>query len=632
MRDLRRAYDPEDLGLAEGLDADYLSVAVYALSRSFLGPHQLKVSNNNGNDPYIDRNKLRAVHPDVFPINEEAGNTISIPDIPTINKEILYSQDPDTIVPNGFDGPSSTAGEEKKDDPFSWYEYEDNHESNSHRFYPLNGLASGPTLRGPLTLGEITAAGIAGLGAKSRLDAEKEMVRSDLFQQFVGAVRSKGFFRDPATESPSDDPEEEELRQQRAAETYEDRYRKVVGKFRTKLANKAQQQGGLPHDGSGDSFTGNFAALSAAEKQRERRLTRIEAARAKHAKMKKENQGRGKNSSPYKEESKKVDAVSPLMKKLMPETSPQKRTPEARSPQNEIDVEEAEKHKGIGNKWMQKKDYGKAVECYTMALKLCPDGPTSHVYFSNRAAALLSMKKFEEAIRDSERSVALKPDYGKAHSRLGLGHFLLGNYRQAVEAYNVSLKYEPENKSSQNYLEKARKKLISKGDKDTDQNVDTSFSVVSEYENAEMRGHTVYDGQDERQTIMNQKEAEKFKHKGNAHMASREYQLATEAYTEAINFCPDGHSSHVYFSNRAAALCYLERYAEAEKDSERSLALKPEYGKAHARLGLSRFFMGDHEGAVTAYTNALKFDPDNAASKSYLAKAKARLDKMNQSK
>jgi tetratricopeptide (TPR) repeat protein len=42
---------------------------------------------------------------------------------------------------------------------------------------------------------------------------------------------------------------------------------------------------------------------------------------------------------------------------------------------------------------------------------------------------------------------------------------------------------------------------------------------------------------------------------------------------------------------------------------------------------LARFFLQDYVGAVEAYTAALKYDPDNAASKSYLAKAKAKLEK-----
>ena len=101
---------------------------------------------------------------------------------------------------------------------------------------------------------------------------------------------------------------------------------------------------------------------------------------------------------------------------------------------NQTDLDEAERLKSAGNAHMQKKEYEQAVDAYTSALKLCPSGPSSHVYFSNRAAALLSMKSFEEATRDSERSLALKPDYAKAHARLGLAQFLLGLFDDAVEA------------------------------------------------------------------------------------------------------------------------------------------------------------------------------------------------------
>ena len=90
------------------------------------------------------------------------------------------------------------------------------------------------------------------------------------------------------------------------------------------------------------------------------------------------------------------------------------------------------------------------------------------------------------------------------------------------------------------------------------------------------------------------KEAEKHKLKGNSLMASRDYKAALEEYSCAIDLCPDGPQSHVYFSNRATALCYLEHYKDAEADSAHSLSLVPTYGKAHARLGLSKFFMGDY--------------------------------------
>lgn len=308
---------------------------------------------------------------------------------------------------------------------------------------------------------------------------------------------------------------------------------------------------------------------------------------------------------------------------------------------------------------MQKKEYDAALDSYTKALKLSPSGPQSHVYFSNRAAALLSMKRFDQAILDSERALSLQPTYGKAHARLGLAHFLLGDYRHAMEAYTVALKYEPDNKSSKSYLEKAAKKLAASQPEDgvSTPNV-SSYSVVSEWDKSNSKEgnrvrtsrrtsgsgaasenpHTSSTPKMSKKSSKTPKiptgkeseEAEQQKTRGNLFMANRQYDEAFEAYSMSIDLSPAGPQSHVYYSNRAAALCYLERYLEAADDSQQALQLKPTYGKAHARSGLARFFLHDYEGAISAYTAALKYDPDNAASKSYLAKAKGKLQQQRQ--
>lgn len=607
LRDLRRSVDEQDLVVAEGIDADYLSVAIYSLSRCFLRPPQLLFTSEFGNDAWLDRQRVNDSDPGTFPppSPEVTRNFIELPNLTTINKEILYSR----IHQDQNSGTDDTDEQEKIT---SSYDYDDAHASNSHRFYPLNGLASGPSFRGPLTLGELVAAGLAGLGARSRLDSEREMIKSPLFEQFVEAVRAKGFFRDPDTEGQRDDPTEELIRQQRAQEIFEDRYRKVVAKFRTKLALRMQNDG-KQSSAFGDPLSGNLLAVSAADRQRRRMEKRLEATKAKAV---------------------ADDFAAPLRAREMDSAWDTQSVAASTHTYNVIDLDEAERLKSQGNAHMQKKEYQEAADAYTAALKLSPAGPQSHVYFSNRAASLLSMKMFSEAILDSERSLALKPDYAKAHARLGLAHFLLCDYRQAMEAYTVSLKYDPDNKSSKNYLEKAAKRLakIEKA-KSNDEGVpDSSFSVVSEWDKSETgksrkASSSSFDNKVERKKLIDEKEAEKHKVKGNSYMASRDYQSALEAYSRALDLCPNGANSHVYYSNRAAALCYLERYEEAEEDSARSLSLEPTYGKAHARLGLSRFFMGDYLGAVQAYTAALEYDPNSSASKSYLAKAQARLDR-----
>ena len=523
LRDLRRAYSVEELAEVEGVDANYLSLSIYALSRSFLRPqHLLHTTDDAGNDAWLDRSKGNIVLPGSFPPPPGPDLTtqskITLPSLDAINQEVLYDRDPDSVADNKF---GSDVGEGPKYVPasesYGWYEYDDAHLSNSHRFYPLNGLASGPSLRGPLTLGEIAAAGLAGLGARSRHDAERDMMKSPLFEQFVGAVRAKGFFRDPETETPMENPDEERIRQQRAAEVYEDRFRKVVGKFRTKLATRAQQQegGAMSPVNVGGPLSGNLLALSAADRHVRRRQRRKHSARLRiengtagggfqhydehnqppHERQRRIGQTKAEGGLGMDQRrglagtaSFETSVISSLTQKLAPQSPTKRRT----TGNHAVDLEEAEKLKSQGNASMQQKQYEDAADAYTAALKLSPSGPQSHVYFSNRAAALLSMKKFHDAILDSERSLALKPDYGKAHARLGLAHFLLGNYRQAMEAYTVALKYEPDNKSSKTYLDKAAKRLARQESANGGGggNVGSSYSVVSEWDRSETHRST----------------------------------------------------------------------------------------------------------------------------------------------
>eukprot|EP00957_Ditylum_brightwellii_P066369 5038090-Ditylum_brightwellii.AAC.1 len=370
--------------MAEGLHADYVSIAIYALSRAFLRPNQLVTAcrrrrddadgkcddgvelgdddelqvdevavNAAGNDSYFD--PVINAPPEYFSEGGYCGTgsgkkkckedkdsdtgseeinkrkPLYLPSLERINREILYDKNPD-------ENDNRTSDEEEKaQDPTSWYEYDDSHISNSHRFYTLNGLASGLSKRGlPLTLDEITAAGLAGLGARSRIDAERDMVRSPLFEQFVSAVRAKGFFKDaeaPLKEGDVVDGEgvmendiieggseekketygEKKERLRKAHEIHVERYRKVVAKFRTKLASKAEQQqlqhhypqqhsilsprvlgdlispssaasvGGMAACGNASVASYSTVAMSAAERQKRRRAKRVEAAKIKRS-------------------------------------------------------------------------------------------------------------------------------------------------------------------------------------------------------------------------------------------------------------------------------------------------------------------------------------------------------------
>jgi len=110
-------------------------------------------------------------------------------------------------------------------------------------------------------------------------------------------------------------------------------------------------------------------------------------------------------------------------------------------------------------------------------------------------------------------------------------------------------------------------------------------------------------------------------------MANKEYEEAYKAYCTAIQISPLGPSSHIFLSNRAAALLSLKRYSAASVDARRAITLAPTFGKAHARLGQSLYFLKDYAGAVAAYENAFQFEPDNQVTWTYLNKAKNKFAK-----
>ncbi len=124
-------------------------------------------------------------------------------------------------------------------------------------------------------------------------------------------------------------------------------------------------------------------------------------------------------------------------------------------------------------------------------------------------------------------------------------------------------------------------------------------------------------------------EANNWKSVGNRHMAAKEYDAAYNAYSTAISLSPLGPYSHIFLSNRAAALLSLKKYSAASVDARRAITLAPTFGKAHARLGQSLYFLKDYAGAVAAYENAFQFEPDNTVTWTYLNKAKKKFAREN---
>ena len=71
-------------------------------------------------------------------------------------------------------------------------------------------------------------------------------------------------------------------------------------------------------------------------------------------------------------------------------------------------------NKDYGNAAFKNKEYIKAIDYYTAAIK---ETPTDHTIFGNRAAAFQNIKEYENALEDADECIKLNPEWGKGYLR-----------------------------------------------------------------------------------------------------------------------------------------------------------------------------------------------------------------------
>uniref|UniRef100_A0A061S0W4 Tetratricopeptide repeat protein 1-like n=1 Tax=Tetraselmis sp. GSL018 TaxID=582737 RepID=A0A061S0W4_9CHLO len=99
-----------------------------------------------------------------------------------------------------------------------------------------------------------------------------------------------------------------------------------------------------------------------------------------------------------------------------------------------------------GNTEYKKQNFLKAAALYSRAIK---EDPNNAVLFSNRAEALLQLKKVTKALQDAEECIKLKPDWEKGYFRKGSVLESMERYAEALEAYEHAASLKPDNRDIQ---------------------------------------------------------------------------------------------------------------------------------------------------------------------------------------
>lgn len=109
---------------------------------------------------------------------------------------------------------------------------------------------------------------------------------------------------------------------------------------------------------------------------------------------------------------------------------------------------------------MSEGKYEDSIKYYSEAIAL---DDKNHVLYSNRSAAYAKAGKYDLALNDAEKTIGIKPDWGKGYSRKGSALQFLGRREEAIAAYETGLKHEPENESLKVGLEDLKRSMNQRG-------------------------------------------------------------------------------------------------------------------------------------------------------------------------
>ncbi|EXJ83645.1 stress-induced-phosphoprotein 1 [Capronia coronata CBS 617.96] len=103
-----------------------------------------------------------------------------------------------------------------------------------------------------------------------------------------------------------------------------------------------------------------------------------------------------------------------------------------------------------GNKAFAAKDFQTAVEKFSQAIEL---DPSNHVLYSNRSGAYASLREYQKALEDAQKTTKIKPDWAKGWGRKGAAQHGVGDLVGAKDSYEEALKLDPTNAQAKSGLD-----------------------------------------------------------------------------------------------------------------------------------------------------------------------------------
>eukprot|EP00933_Yihiella_yeosuensis_P019486 TRINITY_DN15780_c0_g2_i1.p1 TRINITY_DN15780_c0_g2~~TRINITY_DN15780_c0_g2_i1.p1 ORF type:complete len:330 (-),score=80.66 TRINITY_DN15780_c0_g2_i1:56-973(-) len=102
---------------------------------------------------------------------------------------------------------------------------------------------------------------------------------------------------------------------------------------------------------------------------------------------------------------------------------------------------------------------------------------------------------------------------------------------------------------------------------------------------------------------------QRLKEYGDKAYSARDFSLATEHYSEALEVLQDV----VVLSNRSATYAQRRRFDKALADAEKALKIEPSWPRLYHRKGHALFHLGKFEQALESFRKGLELDPQDSS-------------------
>uniref|UniRef100_H2YCW9 Stress-induced-phosphoprotein 1 n=1 Tax=Ciona savignyi TaxID=51511 RepID=H2YCW9_CIOSA len=268
----------------------------------------------------------------------------------------------------------------------------------------------------------------------------------------------------------------------------------------------------------------------------------------------------------------------------------------------------AEEFKKKGNAALTAGNNEEAINFYTEGIKL---DETNHLLYSNRSAAYAKVKKYEESLKDAEKVIKLRPDWGKGYSRKGAALIYLERYQDAKSCYEFGLTKDSQNEGLKAGLKDAIKCMSGNGDvpMETDEVPNPATASAPSPAAAPASAKPATPPPAENTQPANIQDSLKEKELGNSAYKKKDFEAALEHYDKAFSLDP---LNITILTNKAAVYFELSDFEKCREACHKAIEVGREnridyklVAKAFCRIGNSYMKEKNYKSAVQFYNKSL---------------------------